>query len=1765
MALVPPLVRLGISHRTLYRYGLTAWLCLLFVSALGPSYAKAASSSVEESVRFEIEEGMRTGTEVGVISIRVGLRYKFSEPPAEFSLDPDTGKITTTMVLDRESLADDSFDLFVQSTPSAKHIVEVRITVLDINDNSPTFRQPMIQILFPETAKSGTQVILDSATDKDAGENGTTSEYRLVSGNSLGRFRLVTLDDVSVPFLYLENTMELDREEKAFYHLRISVQDGGTPPRYGYLTINVTVQDYNDNPPLFDHSEYSSSVNETAPAGTSIIQVHATDIDIGANADITYSVINDDYNQFTVSPKTGVVSTLKKLYCYRPCDGSVSPCTANSCMVTLEARDNGGPTPLTGRAYLTVNLIDENDHRPVIKFQYYPSTSLFARVDEGASVSTFVAMVSVTDLDTGLNGQTTLEIVKGNEKQHFRLQSYVNYYIVQVAGGLDRERIGRYNLTVEATDKGSPVRSSTAYLIIVINDINDHSPVFQHESYDAQLSELVPVGSFVSAITATDSDTGVNAQITYTIASGNRHGYFEMNSDTGLVTTASALDHETESRIVLTILAKDGAARPQYVYVNLTVDIWDENDETPSFDMSTYSVIVTEGNTELVDIVTVTAVDDDEGQNGTVRYTLDNEVERKYPNIFQLNPISGKLSALQSFDHEEHALFVLKIWAQDQAIVPLSSHATIFITVLDRNDNYPFFYPDEYYATIAEDDPSGSRVVQVTASDPDSGNNGTVQFAIVETGDGLWQQFSIHGSTGWIVTNERLKEGSYKLWVSAHDLGTPNHGQASNSAVVHIRVTQMITTTILFTQADAYSFSIAEDRGQTPSAVGVDVGQVQTEGTTGPVSYSIVDGDREGVFEIDSETGMIGRAKLIDREVTPLYQLRVVAVNNGVFGRTVVNVTIDDVNDNTPQFVSDSVEVFAVQDWPVGHDVYLATAQDKDVGSNARVIYTVTGGLLPVFDIHQETGMLYLARTLTGVTDTTFVGRVIAEDSGTVSRSSELSVTVKVRPSNAHTPIFAYTDYFVSVSEARLINDDIYHVIASDVDEGASGHVTYRLVAGNDNAQFGIFPNGVLYIATSLDRETQDLYTLKVVAKDNGTPPRSSTVDITISVTDANDNSPVFHNRTYVMSLVEGNAAKTYIGAVAASDADIGQNAEILYSFDGTDDRFAINSKTGVITSERTFDREDLMRLTNQDYVTLMVIARDCGESPKEDTVVVDIHITDTNDNPPLFTRHVYEASVSESAEINTEILVVLATDEDSGRNSDVSYFLQGGDDGENFAVDRYTGKVTVVEGLDRETTPSYTLLIVAVDGGETPRSSTARIKIAVLDDNDNAPQFVQSQRVFDINEDEHVEYLVVQVLATDIDTGNNGTIVYSIGNTGSLFRIDSDSGKLFLSGRLDYEQQQQYTLNVTATDLGTPPRSSSITITINIVDANDNAPVFSARPVLGQTPERVAVGTAVVTVTATDRDHRLNGRLSYSIVKQEPAGHAFSIDSDTGRISTAGELDRETVDNYKLVVMATDGTQPIAARKSAEKTVTIVITDLNDNIPEFLSMDAVTVPSNAPVDYLVTRVKAVDSDSGENGEVVYVIINGDTSTFTMDTASGSIYLRSTLTNGVLFYTLTIRAQDKGFKDSLGRKTSFFKVTVFVRSSDDSGPRFGDSHYSGQIDENEPAGTSVLTVHAAYAQDTGASIEYRITGITSNGVAQRRYFQVDPTSGVITTTEVLDRENGYEVFELEVFTVDMGSSKPHTRSTLVSTSLFEFSMLLMRSLIVMIPVSASIC
>ncbi len=1716
----------------------TVTILLVFLLTFAQGQGHGDTGTLDDSVEFDVWEERTAGEYVGTIPVQSGLRYRFSEDPTYFILNPDTGVIHTTSVIDRESLERDWFDLFVQSSPLARHLVEVRINVLDINDNSPLFGQPAIEISFSERDQPGTQAILDTATDPDSGVNDVRHRYQIISGNGDGKFRLILLTDTSRPLLYLENVMELDREEQDFYQLNISVQDGGSPPRYGFLRVNITIRDFNDNNPVFDQSDYSVTLNETVPTGTTVLQVHATDQDVDQNQDITYSIVNQgDTVQFGIDPVTGVITTLTTLNCYRSCDGSIANCKPKSCFLTVEAEDNGRPFPLTGRAYVTISLIDENDHSPVIEFQYVQSTKSYATVDEGARVDNLVALIEVSDQDDGLNGQTTVHLVGGNSLGHFRLDTSIpGLNLVKVSGQLDRERISRYNLTIIARDLGNPPRMTTAFLVIRVNDINDHRPEFAASLYEVSLSELVPVGTFVSSPLAMDNDTGVNAEITYAIASGNNNGWFQIDSSTGLVVTKTALDREMVSEVFLHIQAEDGAAVPYTASTELRITIWDENDESPEFSSDYYNVTMTEGAESGTEVMTVTAYDRDEGVNGTVRYFFDPDVEIQYPGLLQLNQITGRISLLYDLDKEQYSNLQITVVAADQGQPQLSSSTIIYVHILDINDNAPIFYPQVYYATIQENEPAYTSVVQVTATDADSSDTGAILYSFTTGSD----QFSINIQTGWISTREQLDRESravYQLTVTARDAGNQ---QALTPATVEILVGDVQDTPPVFSRPDGYSFTVMENAEQTNNYVGTI--RASTSDGQGGVTYDISGGDPEGYFIINGQSGRMSTARPLDRELQDSYQIQVTAMGGQTFSQTTVNVTVLDVNDNTPRFSHDRIQVFAIENWPIGHGIHVAEADDPDIGDNGTVHYSLLPGSSPVFTINEDSGVIVLAQSLQHINETSFEITVMAADNGSPSKSSRQDILVLVEDVNDHTPRFERDTYEVSISESQTINDRFFRVISTDADTGQNGDISYDIVYGNEAEMFGIFPDGVLYVARSLDRESQPLYLLSVRAMDNGIESRMSIANVTIHVLDANDNPPVFMNETYNFVLLEGSAVSTSVGVVQAVDADIGSNAEISYNIDGTSSGFVIHPKTGMISSNLIYDRETVVADTGSDVVTITVLAEDGGVSSLSSRVPVHIRIADINDDSPAFTQALYEASVFENEGTDSVITQVSARDADSGPNADITYMILPGESDAHFRIDSQTGQLFLASMLDRETQQEHRLTVSAVDGGEPPLSSITEIRIRVEDVNDNAPVFVLDQSRVEILETASVGDFVAQVSALDLDYGTNSLLSYRIssGNSGTAFQIGVNTGHIYVSAPLDYESQNIYRLNITSTDSGSPPLSSSVTLTIVILDYNDNAPVFTSSAIVSQIQENVEVGTSVVTVTAADPDDGNNGQIRYTIRRQQPRGNHFAIDEASGEIQTNAAIDHEFTESFTLTVVATDQALPLSTRRATEKIVTVIVRDQNDNAPEFVSTNAAPVRLDALPNTLISEVRAEDPDMSENGQLEYRIFNGDTNLFRIDSNTGFLYLKSTLSNQVLTYALTIVANDNGFNDVLGRKSTHFQMTVFAVSDPEEGPNFTRTSYSGQVYENEAVGTSIVTVSASYSAGSSAEVEYFLSNIVSDGEIQPRHFQVNPTTGVVSTADVLDREAGYEVFQVEVYAVDRSSNTPKTRRTLVS-------------------------
>lgn len=1698
-----------------------AALAVLSGARVATAAEQMQSRAVDTGVDLRVPEDQPAGTIVGRIPTKPGFTYRFNEPPKEFVLDPVSGEIRTNMVLDRETVDRYAF-VVLSSQPT--YPIEVRLRVTDVNDNYPEFPEPSIAVAFSESAAAGTKLLLDAATDADLGENGITNDYRIIDGDNEGKFRLnVTVNPSGqTSYLHLETTGKLDRETTDFYILNISARDGGNPPKYGYLQVNVTILDVNDNPPIFDQSDFSVSLNESVPPGTTVLKVTATDSDLGDNSKITYEV-TDTEKQFAVDPESGVITTTKKLTCPKYCTNMTCNMT---CVLTVIAKDHGIPRQ-DARTYVTVNLIDANDHDPVITFTYVPPTANFATVDENAKNGSLVAAITVTDSDAGLNGITSVSIVSGNELNHFRLENSSSVYIVHVNGVLDREEISKYNLTVVAKDQGTPSRTSTSYLVIHVNDVNDHEPVFEKSEYSAVLSELAPPGTYVASITATDEDTGVNAEIFYDFYDGNQQQWFTIDHLTGLVTTKSILDRETQGTVELNVSARDGGPNPKWAYTRLKVTILDENDKAPTFPQSQINTSVYENIKPIKEILILTASDNDQGTNGSVSYYLPSSIERKYPNTFILDPITGQLSTVIELDREKIPMYEIQVLAKDQGFPPQSSTATIFLKVLDVNDNYPTFYPQRYIESISDDVPPGTKILQIKAIDLDEGDNAKIIYKLESGGDGY---FDVEPSTGHVVLQKNFRKApltSYILRVSCKDKGNK---RAFEDAVVEI-LKLSHRKNLEFDGYNGYNFKIQEDEGTSKPDIGRFVGKVTAKISSDTLSYYILEGDPKHVFKIDEKSGIITTDANVDREDKMTYNLKILAKSGVTFGFTTVNISVLDVNDNYPLFMEDKDEIHIPENMAVGHEVYFARAIDRDSGSNRTIFYTLSS-TENSFRISETTGVIYLNKPISGEPGYVMNIEVTATDNGNPSLSTKHSISAIIDDVNDHTPVFDHTSYETSLLESTRVNTRFFAISASDADLGDNGKISYSIVEGNTDGKFGVFPDGFLYVKSPLDREEKDYYSLILVASDHGVPPRSSQVPVVIHVLDENDNSPQFTNTTFIFKIRENEPPDTFVGKLTATDRDIGRNAELTFSLPIAQNDFRIDSRNGFIKTLKSFDRESLAHNTGQNYITLTVTVSDNGKIKLSDSVRVTIYITDVNDNAPIFTRTPYKVEVSEGAAVGASIVRVYSTDADEGLNGDIYYKLIGGDDSGHFSLDEATGQLLISKHLDRETVDHYELTVLAHDSGQTVRlSATTMITVDVLDENDNAPIFTQTQLNVSVLETEPVNKKIIQFQATDADLGVNSELQFSItsGNRKEAFFIDSYSGELFLHKQLDYEDLTSYILVITATDNGNPSLYSSISFTVNVIDANDNAPVFTNTAIVRQIREGIPKHTPIVTVTAEDPDSGLNGKVYYSIKKQDPNDNKrhFAINNVTGVIHTLLPIDRESIDTFRITVVAYDRAEPPSARLSAEKLVTVIVEDINDNAPVFVSMNAAVISKDRMGRSLgrgifIMNVLARDLDSGTNGLVTYKLIHGGSDLFDLHRSNGALTLRYPPSVPEARWNLVIKATDEAVL-SEQRSTETY-LSVIMGGTELQGVTWTNAR-SVSVAENEPAGTAVLNLTNNYK----SGLEYYIVNVTGEGRQVDRLFDIDSSLGILSTAVSLDRETGVDRYEVEICAVSSGT------------------------------------
>lgn len=732
----------------------------------------------------------------------------------------------------------------------------------------------------------------------------------------------------------------------------------------------------------------------------------------------------------------------------------------------------------------------------------------------------------------------------------------------------------------------------------------------------------------------------------------------------------------------------------------------------------------------------------------------------------------------------------------------------------------------------------------------------------------------------------------------------------------------------------------------------------------------------------------------------------------------------------------------------------------------------------------------------------------------------------RVRPrraANRH-PQFPQYNYQALVPENEAAGTAVLRVAAQDPDSGEAGRLVYSLAALMNSRSLELFSidpqSGLIRTEAALDRESMERHYLRVTAQDHGSPRLSATTMVAVTVADRNDHAPVFEQAQYRETLRENVEEGYPILQLRATDGDAPPNANLRYRFVGppatraaASAAFEIDPRSGLISTSGRVDREHM------ESYELVVEASDQGQEPGPRSATVRVHITvlDENDNAPQFSEKRYVAQVREDVRPHTVVLRVTATDQDKDANGLVHYNIISGNSRGHFAIDSLTGEIQVVAPLDFEAEREYALRIRAQDAGRPPLSNnTGLASIQVVDINDHTPIFVSTPFQVSVLENAPLGHSVIHIQAVDADHGENARLEYSLTGVApdTPFVINSATGWVSVSGPLDRESVEHYFFGVEARDHGSPPLSASASVTVTVLDVNDNRPEFTMKEYHLRLNEDAAVGTSVVSVTAVDRD--ANTAISYQITGGNTRNRfAISTQGGVGLVTLALPLDYKQERYFKLVLTASD------RALHDHCYVHINITDANTHRPVFQSAHySVSVNEDRPVGSTVVVISASDDDVGENARITY-LLEDNLPQFRIDADSGAITLQAPLDyEDQVTYTLAITARDNG----IPQKADTTYVEVMVNDVNDNAPQFVASHYTGLVSEDAPPFTSVLQISAT---DRDAHANGRVQYTFQNGEDGDGDFTIEPTSGIVRTVRRLDRE-AIPVYELTAYAVDRG-------------------------------------
>ncbi|KAM4875304.1 protocadherin alpha-10-like [Thomomys bottae] len=649
----------------------------------------AAWEAGSGQLSYSVPEEAPHGTFVGRIAQDLGLepaelvprlfRVASRERGDLLEVNLQNGILFVNSRLDREELCGRSAECSLHLeviVDRPLQVFHVEVEVRDVNDNPPVFPATQKNLFISETRALDSHFSLEGASDADVGTNAYL-RYNL-SPNEYFSLEVPTTDEQVKP-LELVLKKHLDREVDSELRLVLKATDGGKPELTGTVELLITVLDANDNAPVFDKAVYRVKLVENTRNGTLVVRPNASDVDEGSNGHILYSFASE------VSPKTRASFHIDPASGEIKVNGKIDFEETELWKIQIEAVDTGNP-PMFGHCTILVEVLDINDNAPELLV-----TSLSLPIPEDAPLGTVIALISVTDPDSNVNGQVTCSL---KPNMPFKLVStFKNHYSLVLDSALDRETVSAYQVVVTARDGGSPPLWATASVSVEVADVNDNAPAFAQAEYTVFVKENNAPGSHIFTVRARDADAQENARVSYALVErrvGERalSSYVSVHAESGKVHALQPLDREELELLRFQVSARDAGVPALGSNVTLQVFVLDENDNAPALLAPARGGALSEAlwrSAGAGHVVTkVRAVDADSGYNAWLSYELQPPAGADGARSpFRVGLYTGEISTTRALDEADAPRQRLLVLVKDHGEPALTATATVLVSLVD--------------------------------------------------------------------------------------------------------------------------------------------------------------------------------------------------------------------------------------------------------------------------------------------------------------------------------------------------------------------------------------------------------------------------------------------------------------------------------------------------------------------------------------------------------------------------------------------------------------------------------------------------------------------------------------------------------------------------------------------------------------------------------------------------------------------------------------------------------------------------------------------------------------------------------------------------------------------------------------------------------------------------------------------------------------------------------------------------------------------------